>query len=361
MYAVTPDPIALPLTEASQVGDARRSAVALAAAVGLDDRARADVALVVTEAATNLARHARGGELLFRSVHVGGDAGFEMLAVDRGPGMADLARSLVDGQSTAGTPGTGLGAIARRSDTFDVFTAAAGTVLLSRLWPRPAVPPVRAEHGWLDVGVVCLPVRGEAACGDSWHAQAVPGGRTKVLVADGLGHGLLAAEASRLAVRLFRDHLHLDPVPMVRALHAGLRGTRGAAVAVADLPTASAGDVRFAGVGNVVATVSPADGGRTRSLVSHNGTAGVEARRVQEFAVPWLPGDLLLMHSDGLASRWQLSAYLGLRARRPSTIAAVLYRDFRRDRDDVTVLAVGGPAPARPASPAPSPTPSPTA
>ena len=341
------DPATLPVTDASHVGDARRTAVTLAASLDFDEAARGQVAIVVTEAATNLARHATGGELVFRSLHDRGAVGFELLAIDRGPGMADAAASLVDGHSTGGTPGTGLGAMARLSSPFEIYTAApGGTVVLARVWPRPPAPPAPDERAWPDVGVVCLPVRGEVACGDAWHAEVAPGGTTRVLVADGLGHGLHAADASRRAVELFRDHPEMGPARMVEALHAGLRGTRGAAVAVVELPGGD-GHARFAGVGNVVAAVLPADGGRARNLISHNGTAGVEARRIQEFAVDWRGdsdgrGDLLLMHSDGLATQWRLDAYPGLRWRHPAAIAAVLYRDFRRPRDDVTVLAIGG-------------------
>ena len=297
-----------------------------------------DLAGRATEAATNLARHATGGELVFRSVHDEVDPGFEMLAIDRGPGMADLAHSQRDGHSTSGTPGQGLGAIARLSQTFDAFTnRPGGTVILSRV--TPAAGSGRAR---LAVGVVCLPVAGEVACGDSWAVDPLADGRTRVVVADGLGHGLRAADASRLAVRVFRDRPQLGPADMVDAIHAGLRGTRGAAVAVVELP-AGTGTAQFAGVGNVVATL--VGDGTSRGLVSHNGTAGVEARRVQAFAYPWAAGHLLLMHSDGLASQWQLSKYPGLRFHHPSVIAAVLYRDFRRVRDDVTVLAVGGARP----------------
>jgi hypothetical protein len=46
------------------------------------------------------------------------------------------------------------------------------------------------------------------------------------------------------------------------------------------------------------------------------------------------------MHSDGLSSRWTLESYPGLKQRDSTLIAAVLYRDFGRSRDDATVLVV---------------------
>jgi len=47
---------------------------------------------------------------------------------------------------------------------------------------------------------------------------------------------------------------------------------------------------------------------------------------------------MLVLHSDGLVSHWSLDAYPGLAARDPSLIAGILYRDFTRGRDDVTVV-----------------------
>jgi hypothetical protein len=159
-----------------------------------------------------------------------------------------------------------------------------------------------------------------------------------ILVADGLGHGLQAADASREAVRLFRENRTLDGPRLIEVLHAGLRSTRGAAVAVADVRRGQ-GELRFTGVGNISGTL--VSGATTRSMVSQNGTVGAEARRIQEFTYPFADDTLLVMHSDGLTSRWQVSQYPGLRLKKPGLIAGVLYRDHRRERDDVTVLVAG--------------------
>jgi hypothetical protein len=94
--------------------------------------------------------------------------------------------------------------------------------------------------------------------------------------------------------------------------------------------------VRFAGVGNISGTiVSPA---KSSSMVSYNGTVGHEVRKIQEFVYEWPKGGLLVMHSDGMGTQWRLDRYAGLADKHPSLIAGVLYRDFNRGRDDVTVL-----------------------
>jgi serine/threonine protein phosphatase PrpC len=156
-----------------------------------------------------------------------------------------------------------------------------------------------------------------------------------LLVADGLGHGPDAHAAAREAVRLFHGSRQSEPVAVLEALHAGLRATRGAAVGIAGIDLGRS-TVRYAGVGNIAGSILSRGG--TRSLVSHNGVAGHEARRIAEFSYPFPDGALLVLHSDGLSSRWSLDPYPGLAERHPALVAGVLYRDFKRGRDDVTVV-----------------------
>ena len=321
------------------MGDARRQVARWTEMLGFDEGCAGKVALVVTEAAGNLAKHTTdGGELLVRALMQGSAAGIEVLALDRGPGIGDLTRALSDGYSTAGSPGTGLGAISRLADEFGIHSLrGAGTAILARIWARP---PVR-HPGSLEIGVTCVPKPGEEVSGDGW-AVAASEGRTIVTVVDGLGHGPDAAEAARAAVRVFHAECASRPAEIVERMHLALRSTRGAAVAVAeiDLPGET---VRYAGIGNIAGVIVV--GAESRSLVSHAGTVGHQMRKVQEFNYPWSARSLLVMHSDGVTQRWDLEKYTGLAARDPSLVAGVIYRDFTRGRDDATVLVARNPAP----------------
>jgi hypothetical protein len=290
---------------------------------------------VATEAASNLAKHARNGQIVLRSLSESEGNGVEVLALDRGPGIADVGRSLRDGYSTAGTAGAGLGAIRRLADLFELTsTPGLGTALVARLRRRDA--PDAAPTRSIEVGAVCLPVSGEEACGDAWAIESSPS-RSAILVADGLGHGLLAATAATEAARVFRKTSGAQPEEIVHALHAALRPTRGAAAAVAVIDHA-ARTLRFAGVGNISGVVFAL--GRRQGLVSHSGTLGHEVRKVQSFEYVWPAGAVLVMHSDGLGSQWNLARYPGLSMRHPALVAGVLYRDFRRERDDSTVVCL---------------------
>lgn len=329
--------IALSVVEPSQAGEARRKATSLAIRLGFNEVAQGKVGIVVTELANNLVKHAQDGCLLLRSLEHPGITGLEILSLDKGPGMLNVGECLRDGFSTSGTPGTGLGAIQRLSDRFEIYSIAPeGTAILSQVWANSTYLDLLQDP--TEIGVVCLPKQGEEVSGDTFASQRV-GDRQILMVADGLGHGPLAAQASLEAVRVFHDHTQSDPATIMTAMHAALRSTRGAAVAIADVNLQEQ-TVQYVGVGNIAGSLL--DTGlmteRSTSMVSHNGTVGFEMRKVQTFTYPWQPGNLLIMHSDGLGTRWRLDRYPGLINQHPSLIAGILYRDFNRGRDDVTVL-----------------------
>ena len=327
----------LEIGDVSAAGHARRLAADLAGGLGFSEADVGRVGIVVTEAATNLVKHGGGGELLLRTLESNGSCGIGVLALDRGPGFGDLAEAMRDGFSSAGSPGAGLGAIRRLSTMFDVYSVpGAGAALAAALWPGSRPPAMR---GLLTSGIT-VPYPGERVSGDAWALAAMPE-RTVVLMSDGLGHGELAAAASEAAVRIFRQHTELGPAEMLRSVHDGLRATRGAAVAITEVDRGK-GLIRFAGLGNIAGTVMV--DGRTWSLVSHHGTAGHDMRRIQEFTYPWPAGATLVLHSDGLTSHWTFDRHPGLAARHPMLIAGVLYRDFRRGRDDTSVVVLREPA-----------------
>jgi anti-sigma regulatory factor (Ser/Thr protein kinase) len=322
----------IPIDDATRVAEVRRLAVAAAESEGFGERAVEEVAIVATEIATNLLKHARGGEVHLTRLTTLGEPGVEILSIDRGPGMANLQACIADGFSTAGTQGTGLGAISRLADAFDAFSKPGqGTVLVARKFLHTRKTP-RTE-AWT-FGAVKAPYPGETECGDNWSVRR-NGKSTSVIVADGLGHGVLAADASSAAIRAFHAGRAESAAPILESVHLALRATRGAAVAVTYIEPESR-RVRYAGLGNIAGVLL--GGPRAQFMVSHNGTAGLEARRFQEFEYP-LPADgAMVMHSDGLTTSWSVDGYPGLLRRHPSVIAGILYRDASRGRDDVCVV-----------------------
>jgi len=317
----------------SGVAEARRTAAALAKPLGFSETAAGQLALATTEVASNIVKHAQRGALVFRRVEHEGRLGIEVLALDKGPGIANLAESLRDGHSTAGSAGQGLGALLRMTTGFELFSQPGnGTMARFEVWARaaPHVPPSVLE------GVVCVAKDGEEVCGDAW-ASTPWRDRQIVVLADGLGHGPDAAVASRAALAAAAKHAGLKAVEIMEAVHGALRPTRGAAAAVIVLQPAKR-LCDFCGVGNIAAAVW--HGGKARNMVSHNGILGHTVRTFQEFSYPFPAGALCIAHSDGLTARWDIGAYPGLGMRHPSIVAGVLFRDYSRGRDDATVVAV---------------------
>jgi anti-sigma regulatory factor (Ser/Thr protein kinase) len=314
--------------EPSEIATARRAACDLARTLGFNETVIGEVAIVVTEAGTNITKYAGDGEILLRkAVRHDGASGIEILAIDKGPGIAHLSRAMRDGHSTAGSYGIGLGTMERLADRFDIYTAAGqGTAICLSFWRKP-------DAGFApgcDIGVVSLPVAGETMPGNAWAARRV-GPKLTVLLADGLGHGPLAATAFEAACLTLADAPGTAGQAIHQA-HQALQHARVAAIGVACLADGE-NDMTFAGIGNIAGCILI--NGKTHRLISHNGIAG---GRLREFASPWSSDALLIMHSDGIRSRWDLDLYPGLALLSPALIAAVLYRDFNRGNDDVTVL-----------------------
>lgn len=323
--------VAVAVEDPSRVGEVRRLAIRAAAEAGFDESARGDIGIVATEAATNVVRHAGRGQVLIGEREGPAGPGLELVCVDHGPGMPDVAACLQDGFSSTGTMGGGLGAMRRLADDFALYSApGVGTALVCRFWADGA----GAGDRKVTRAGLAVPVQGESTCGDAWATMSGSGG-TALLLVDGLGHGPPAAAAAAEAVALFRAQTSFQPEEVLAALHAGLRSTRGAAAAVA-LIDPRRREIRYAGVGNISAGIVTGDG--ARSLVSHNGTLGLQMRKAQEFTYPWSSGALLVAHSDGLASHWKLDRYPGLFRQDPALVAAMLYRDHTRPRDDVSVV-----------------------
>ena len=325
--------ISLPFEDMSGVGEARGWARKLAEALRLSESEIGRVDLVVTEAATNIIQHAERGEILLRPSALEAPASLEVLALDRGPGMVNVAQAIQDGLSAGGSSQRGLGAIARHSACFEISASPGkGTALLSRIG---RVAPKRPMEPGLEWGVVCVPQRGEEVCGDAW-AVAAGDGRDTVLIVDGLGHGLHAFDAAQQALGAFGERAGERPESNLKSLHEAMRASRGAVAAVAEIDWRQR-ELRYAGAGNIAGALVPVDGA-ARFLVSHSGTLGQQVTRFQEFTHPWPDQGLLILHSDGLSDHWQLGHYPGLTRKDPSLIAGVLYRDHANRGDDVVVL-----------------------
>ncbi|MCW2276736.1 SpoIIE family protein phosphatase [Heliophilum fasciatum] len=323
------------LDDASQIGEVRRAISELARLMDYSALEIEGASIVVTEMATNLLKHTRsGGEILMRPVINGGQQEIELLGIDKGPGIACVEQAVQDGFSTAGSPGTGLGAIHRLSQVMDIYSQSQkGTIIQAKVLHRQQE---RLDQDKFDYGVVHLPKPGETECGDGWLLHQDYRGIT-VSVVDGLGHGAMAAEAAQQALAVAATMPEASPLATVQAMHEALRNSRGAAVAVASIDLERA-IVTYCGVGNIIGRVVSAE--KEWGCLSHEGIVGLNVRKWAENTYPWTEGARLVMASDGMRYPWDWNGYPGLQRHACSTQAAVLYRDYCRHTDDVTVVIV---------------------
>ena len=324
----------LRVEDASAIAACRSAGVALAARLRFPAPRTDEIALAVTEAASNLHKHARQGSLLVRISRDADPPGIELVTIDAGPGLRDASAALRDGHSTAGTLGIGLGAIRRLADFYDLYSAPGhGTVLVTRFWP------VRREVTVRCAGLT-RPMTGEDECGDNFGATTTgtgsPGGGTVTgVLCDGLGHGPLAAAAAAAANAAVLEDTAPGPAVLVERAHSRMGHTRGGAIGIVQVTGTT---VVFAGLGNISATIL-ADGTR-KSMLSVPGIAGHQARTIRQFDYVAGPGAAVILHSDGLSGRWEVGALPGLASRDPLVIAAALLAEAGTRRDDASILVL---------------------
>ncbi len=318
----------LRVEDASAVAACRQAVQNMAERLRFPAARIGQLALAVTEAASNLHKHAEQGSLLLCVNRDGPQPGIDLVTIDAGPGVRDVSAALRDGHSTAGTLGIGLGAIQRLADFADMYSRPGhGTSLVARFRVSPPVSQPR----W---GGLIRPITGETECGDAYGVVPADGAVTAVLC-DGLGHGPLAAAAAAAGVAAVLDDPAGEPAALLERVHRRMSGTRGGAVGVVQVGGQLA---RFAGLGNVAASI--VSDGQRKSMISIPGIAGVQARTIRQFEYDVPPGSAVIVHSDGVSSRWEAAALPALEARDPLLIAAVLLAEAGVHRDDAGVLVL---------------------
>ncbi len=338
--------LSIQIMDEAQVGAARRAVHEYAARLGFAERELAEIDIVVQELGTNAATYATENSWLHYTTTLGRAAGLELCYWDAGPGIYNIDRAVRDGVSTSGSLGTGLGAIRRLMDQFDLYSTVRttsrlslqaarrtthGTAVLARKW-RAGVRP--DALGMSRVGVWSRPHPGEQLNGDAYVIKT-HGASVLFAVIDGLGHGQGAKQAASLAVELL-DEWAGEPLEEVfEAVHNALRSTRGAVMSAVVVNDASE-EMYCAGVGNVAIRVFNAPEHVTP--IPAHGTLGARMSRVRVWKQKWTEDSIFIMASDGLSESWDIKAYPNLLERNPQLVAGILMRDYGRTSDDVTVL-----------------------
>jgi anti-sigma regulatory factor (Ser/Thr protein kinase)/serine/threonine protein phosphatase PrpC len=334
------------IADEAQVGAARRAVHEYASRLGFTEKELAEIDIVVQELGTNAATYATQNSWLHYTTTIGRGAGLELFYWDAGPGIYNIDRAVRDGVSTSGSLGTGLGAIRRLMDQFDLYSTVRttsklsltamrrtshGTAVLARKWKANARPEVMEMAR---VGVWSRPHPGQQTNGDAYLIKT-HGPLTLFAVIDGLGHGHGARQASDTAIDSLSDWMGEPLEEVFMAVHGALRSTRGAVMGVAVVDGARE-EMHFAGVGNV--SVRTFNTPEHATPIPSNGTLGARMGRVRVWTQKWAEESILIMASDGLSETWDIRSYPTLLERNPQLMAGILMRDYSRPNDDATVL-----------------------
>lgn len=332
------------IRDASDVGLCRRRATHMASLLGFNEVAAGEIAIIASELAANVVKHAYGkGEMILSRNEEGRTrAGIRITCIDDGPGIGG-DEAFADGFSTKGTLGIGLGSVARLADTWHIRTPDSGrgtevTVTKQRTGESAQKQEnVKRRPHPLEIGARSRPYPGLTANGDAYAIRFLTEERVLVAVIDGLGHGFAAQEAADVAVKHTDENINLDLNVLLDGLHVALRPTRGAVVAMAriDLGTRT---LQFAGVGNIGACLLSDD--RHLPLISKAGIVGHRMPSVPAFEAEWTTGSSLLMWSDGLRDSWMHGLDTRILNAHPSILADTVIRNYARANDDATIVGI---------------------
>ncbi len=306
----------------------------LAESAGFKGHRLGEIEIIIAEITSNLVKHAGKGGLILGRKMIGVNAGIEFIAIDEGPGMRQSSKMMEDGRSTSKTLGHGLGAIRRLSNEFDLYSMHGwGTIVFSRnyLDKNSASKP-----GSFVINAICVSKKGHFLCGDAWSLR-IQNNKIKVAMIDGLGHGAQAHTAASLAVQSLLGYSTLQPDEELRALHLDMRKTRGAVITVVHLDRQNH-QLIYSGVGNIaMKIIAP---GIAKGCFSYNGIVGhIMPASLNNHTFTWNEKtDILIMHSDGLTTRWDVPKYPGILQHHPMILAAAIYKDADRGNDDSTII-----------------------
>lgn len=334
------------IIDEAQVGAARRAVHEYAARLGFTEKELAEIDIVVQELGTNAATYATQNSRLHYTNTLGRATGLELFYWDTGPGIYNIDRAVRDGVSTSGSLGTGLGAIQRLMDQFDLYSTVRttsrlslqaarrtthGTAVMARKWKAGTRQDAFAMKR---VGVWSRPHPGEQINGDAYFIMT-QGASTLFAVIDGLGHGQGARQASDTALESLSDWTGEPLDEVFQAVHGALRATRGAVMSAIVINDARE-EMQYAGVGNVSVRVYNTP--EQVTPIPTHGTLGARMGRVRVWKQKWSEDSVAVMASDGLSESWDIKSYPNLLERNPQILAGILMRDYGRTNDDATVL-----------------------
>lgn len=326
-------PVTIGVASQADVKRTQEAVRRFAETIGFSETEREELTLVGTELASNLMKHAEGGVIRLHLLQTGDRLGIQIESEDNGPGIPDIELAITDGYSTTGSLGTGLGTVNRLMDHLDFLSRPqAGLQILCQRWLRPTI---KTSPRWLEFGAATrscrrLPENGDAIVMKQWEGNALVG------VIDGLGHGRFAQKAAQAARQYVEQHFDQPLESLFRGVGRACQATRGVVMALGRFDLARH-TVALASIGNVETRLI---GTEHFHIIVRRGVLGLNAPNPVVSESGWTAASILIMHSDGLRTRWQWEEFQDVAQDRPAAIARRLLKTLGKPEDDATVVVV---------------------
>lgn len=315
---------------------ARSDIKRIAQQAGFSAKRFSELEIIVAELTSNIVKHTAVGGTLLVKLLAGDIKGLEIVCIDNGPGMDFMNAMMEDGVSTSSTLGHGLGAIKRLSDEFDAYSLKGwGTVMVCRIFSNKPT----GKRKLVKMGAIMVAKDGEETCGDNFLCLRRENVE-HIAICDGLGHGEMAGAAAVSCLQAYPDTMGYPPAEQIKMIHREAKRTRGAVMYIVHLDL-NQRKMTYCGVGNITVKLLSI-GRKSKSCQSYNGIVGHSIPgTLHDSTLEWEKTDLLIMHSDGLNNRWDISKYPGILKHDRVLLAAALYKDNCRGNDDTTVTVIG--------------------
>jgi len=313
---------------------ARTKGEKLARSIGMEKAQVSDVAIAISELASNLVKHrVTDGKIIIREIRADEKKGIEVVSSDRGPGIADIDQAMNDGYSTTGSLGIGLPAVNRLMDEFQIRSnIGEGTLVTTRKWVKPEMPYIPVPE--LEFSVFSRPVPGQRYNGDAYFVKRYEDKITFAVI-DGLGHGQDAQEASQAAVDCLENYYRRPFAEIFQLCHQRLKKTRGAAMSLCRISLKDR-VMTHAGIGNVNTRVYSSE--KAPAPFCINGTLGVAIRTVKVDDYPLPKDSIIIMFSDGISGRFSPDNLPGFLSLEPQRLAKRIMDNHAKDNDDATII-----------------------
>ena len=128
-----------------------------------------------------------------------------------------------------------------------------------------------------------------------------------------------------------------EPTSIIRYINASVKKTRGLVGTVVSLDL-NERIWRICGIGNIQTRIL--EGRELKGYMAYNGIIGLNVpNTLKSHEMPFENGQVLIMCSDGIKSRWDLTKYPTILRYDLTMLCATLIKDFTRNTDDTSVVA----------------------